>query len=172
MAIEATHPGDRTVTASGQFRRTTGNDMSAHKSVPKQLSKRFHTNCFCIFLVIGTGLKNIQGLVFLFKVHPGLPRPMLLRSDRRNTSWRKEAYKWELKKIYSGLELKNDRLLVFALEGLQMMSFRLRTLCRRMNNLELLNKELLFHTYVRIQIFITCANIYTIRVGLLHTQFK
>ena len=33
--------------------------------------------------------------------------------------------------------------------------------CRRMDSLEFLNKELLFHTHVCNQIFITCANIYT-----------
>lgn len=93
MVSKATHPGTRTVTTSSQFRRTTGKDLSAHKSFSKRPQNGFPTTAFAICLVTGTDLKNIRGLVFLFKVHPDLPRPMRLRSDIRNNSRRKEAYK-------------------------------------------------------------------------------
>lgn len=78
----------------------------------------FPPTAFAICLVVGTDLKIIQGLVFLFKVHPDLPRPMRLHSDIRNNSRRKRR-KNESYKMYWELEIKNDRLLIFALQGVE-----------------------------------------------------
>jgi len=72
MASKATHPWTRTVVTSCQFRRTTAKDLSAHNSVPKHLSKRFSTNCFCNLSRSWNWLKNHPGTCISFQ---SAPRP-------------------------------------------------------------------------------------------------